>query len=153
MRLYLTPQGTFIGQIGDPRVDHNYWGRPEEQDLKARRAHYTWNGTMPASDLKSSAAAALASSALALNATDPDLARRCVVHARQLFASAARTEGKYSSSFRAATSVYASGSFLVSSSGLVAVPLAVPVDPWRCQLILGAVPIFPSAPERGLSTT
>lgn len=47
----------FVGLIGDPDVDHNYWGRPEQQEAWERsnggspRKAYVWTRAMPASDL------------------------------------------------------------------------------------------------------
>ena len=108
----LTPPLSFPRQI-----DHDYWGRPEEEDLDAPRPSYTWNDTTPSSDLKSAATAALVATSLAFSETDPDLAERCMSNARVLFASAAGSEGRYSkfSEHKKAAAVYKSASHLVRS--------------------------------------
>lgn len=105
-----TAEERYVGQIGDPGVDHSYWGRPEDQT--GPRPAYAWDPSRPASDLAGAAAAALAAVSLAARPSDAAYADACLGHARSLFAFASRYEGKYSDAFPAATYVYASASYL-----------------------------------------
>ncbi len=103
---------TFIGQIGDPSVDHNYWGRPEQQG-GARPIYLYKLGSMPATDLYASAAAALASSAVLfrdLNGKNKTYSNALTGAARALFAAATAREGRYSDFFVKQTrSIYPGG--------------------------------------------
>lgn len=94
-----------IGQIGNPGIDHAYWGRPEDQT--GPRTCYTWDASKPASDLAAATASALAGGALALREQDSGYADKLISHARQLFDYARKYQGKYSSSYSDATYVYA----------------------------------------------
>lgn len=100
----------YVGQIGDPSIDHAYWGRAEQQT--GARPAYTWTADLAASDLASSAASALASASLVFAAEDPAYAASLLQHAQRLFDMAARREGFYSDSFSSATYVYRSSTYL-----------------------------------------
>ena len=125
----LDPRSPLPIPLPTHQVDHDYWGRPEEEDLDAPRRHYTWNATPPASDRKSAAAAAHVAATHALSETDPDQAERCLAHPRVLYASAAASEGRYSQfrDHKKACAVYKSASHLVRSSGGVGGALEVSV--------------------------
>ena len=130
----------FVGQIGDPGegcwpgwhppcrtaalqqpasnfrplpplagVDHGYWGRPEDQT--GTRTAYIWNYNTPASDLLGATAAALAASSMAFQSSNATYAAQLLTHARQLYAWGAAVPGKYSDTYSAATSVYASSRY------------------------------------------
>ena len=104
-------QNSFIGQIGDPSIDHSYWGRPEDQT--GQRPCYTWDMTkQPASDLAGAAAAALATASIVFKQSDSSYAETALSHAKQLYSAATSNQGLYSSSYSSATYVYQSSSYL-----------------------------------------
>lgn len=94
----------YIGQIGDPGIDHAFWGRAEEQT--GARPAFTWTSAMPASDLASSAASALAAASLVFASDNATYSASLLSHAQRLFDFGARNEGLYSSSYTAVTYVY-----------------------------------------------
>lgn len=97
----------YIGQIGNPEVDHAFWGRPEEQ--KTARPAYVYDSTMGASDLLGKVAAALASCAIVWREIDSGIAADFLKHAKQLWQWGGEKKGKYSDYYKAATaSIYAS---------------------------------------------
>ncbi|EFN55441.1 hypothetical protein CHLNCDRAFT_133737 [Chlorella variabilis] len=89
----------YVGLIGNPDIDHTFWGRPQDQPVGGTlRPVYSWNRTMAASDLLGTVAASLASASVLLrpvNATDADSYRD---HAEQLYAWGASLQGMYSKS-------------------------------------------------------
>lgn len=93
-----------VGQIGDPGVDHAFWGRPEEQS--GERPFFVWDTSKPASDLAGAMASALASASMVLGDSD------YLEHAKQLFEFASAKEGKYSDFYTSATYVYSSSTYL-----------------------------------------
>ncbi|KFM24184.1 Endoglucanase 1 [Auxenochlorella protothecoides] len=100
----------YVGQIGDPAADHQFWGRPEEQNVS--RPAYVWLDSMPASDLLGAVSAALASSHLLFKESDAEFATALLSHARELYAWAKADTGLCGASFPAATKVYASSRYL-----------------------------------------
>ncbi|RMZ53156.1 hypothetical protein APUTEX25_005145, partial [Auxenochlorella protothecoides] len=100
----------YIGQIGDPGIDHAFWGRAEEQT--GARPAFTWTSAMPASDLASSAASALAAASLVFASDNATYSASLLSHAQRLFDFGARNEGLYSSSYTAVTYVYSSTTYL-----------------------------------------
>ena len=104
------PAQRLTGQIGDPGVDHSYWGRADQET--GPRPSFVWDTSRPASDLAAAAASALAATSLALRPSDATYADRCLAAARQLLAFAQAREGKYSAAYPSATYVYASSSYL-----------------------------------------
>lgn len=105
---------TYVGQIGHPAIDHAYWGRAEDQTVE--RPAYVWDASMPASDLLSNTAAALASSSLVFKWVDPPYAARLLSTAKSLYTWAVSSEGSYSKFYKSATSPYPSSSYLDSQS-------------------------------------
>lgn len=99
----------FVGQIGDPGIDHAYWGRPEQQT--GARPCFVWNSSTPASDLLGAAASGLAAGSMAFQQSDSSYAQTLLSHAQQLYSMATASEGKYSDTYSSATYVYSSGSF------------------------------------------
>ena len=73
----------YVGQIGDPEVDHSYWGRPEQQT--GARPYYTWGKSTPASDLLGAVSAALTSTSLVFKGTDPTFSAKLLSHAQSLY--------------------------------------------------------------------
>uniref|UniRef100_A0A1D1ZW54 Endoglucanase n=1 Tax=Auxenochlorella protothecoides TaxID=3075 RepID=A0A1D1ZW54_AUXPR len=100
----------YVGQIGDPDIDHDYWGRPEEQ--RGSRPAFRWTLATPASDLLGSVAAALAASHLLLKGRDEKMAAELLRHAEELYAWAKEVQGKYNAAHKGATHVYQSSRFL-----------------------------------------
>ncbi len=103
--------GQYIGQIGDPNIDHNYWGRPEQQS--GARPVYKYNRTMGAADLYGGVAGALASSAMVFqNNDDPAFADELLRVAKELYSWGLEKDGKYSDFYKKQTaSIYKSYDF------------------------------------------
>lgn len=95
------------GQVGDPDLDHNWWG-PAEVMPMARPA-YKITTTCPGSDLAGETAAALAAASLVFRPSDAAYADRLVEHARQLYGFADTYRGNYSDCIAKAASYYSSG--------------------------------------------
>jgi len=101
-----------VGQVGDFKTDHDFWGRPEDMDAAGmRRPHWVINATHPGSDLAAEAAAALAAAAKVWEAREPVFARRALVSARSLYAFAKRRQGRFSESVPQMALVYNSSAF------------------------------------------
>lgn len=100
--------GQYIAQIGDPKIDHNYWGRAEEQNTR-RPAYIYKRDSMPASDLYGSVSAALAQASVVFsNEGDPAFARDCLNGALELFKWGDGKPGKYSDYYKEQTKIYRS---------------------------------------------
>lgn len=98
----------FYGQVGDPTIDHQYWGAPEQ--LNTQRPAYKIDAENPGSDLAAETAAALASASLVFRATDPAYADELLANAKQLYAFADTYRGRYSDSIPQARDYYNSWS-------------------------------------------
>ncbi len=108
-----TPTGetsAFYGQVGDPALDHAFWG-PAEAMTMARPA-FRVDATAPGSDLAGETAAALAASAMVLAGDDPTLAAEMIEHAESLHRFADTHRGKYSDSIPTASPYYTSSGYL-----------------------------------------
>ena len=103
--------GQYIGQIGDPNIDHDYWGRPEEE--KNARPAYVYNRTMGASDLYGGVAGALASSAMVfIDNGENAFADGLLKVAVELYSWGLEKDGKYSDYYKKQTaSIYKSYDF------------------------------------------
>jgi len=102
--------GQYVGQIGDPNIDHAYWGRPEEQG--GPRPAYIYNRTMGASDLYGGVAGALASANLVFrDNNDYAFAKKLLPVAEELYKWGREKEGKYSDFYTTQTSIYKSYDF------------------------------------------
>ncbi len=113
LRSYDPVAQTYVGQIGDPKIDHNFWGRPEEQS--GARPAFVYTRKMGAADLFGNVAGALAASAFVLRAEDPAFAAELGAAARDLWAWAAEKPGKYSDYYPKQTkSIYPSSDYLDS---------------------------------------
>lgn len=98
----------FYGQVGDPNLDHHYWGPPEELSLP--RPAYKIDPHNPGSDLAAETAAALASASILFRGTDPKYADELLTNAKQLYAFADAYRGRYSDSISQAQEFYNSWS-------------------------------------------
>ncbi|EFN57879.1 hypothetical protein CHLNCDRAFT_8109, partial [Chlorella variabilis] len=105
-----TGRDQFVGLIGDPDVDHSYWGRPDE--YTGERRAYLWNRTTPASDLLGMTSAALASASILLRPDNATHANLLLARAKQLYQWGADVPGIYSSSFPGYPDVYKSSRYL-----------------------------------------
>lgn len=72
-----------VGQVGNPTVDHNWWGRPEEMQMF--RPSYLITKDKPGSDLAAETAAALAASAMVLKKTHRSIAQSALKHAEEIY--------------------------------------------------------------------
>lgn len=98
----------FYGQVGDPNLDHHYWGPPEE--LSISRPAYKIDPHNPGSDLAAETAAALAAASILFRGTDPEYADELLTNAKQLYAFADDHRGRYSDSIPQAQEFYNSWS-------------------------------------------
>ncbi|PSC72455.1 Endoglucanase A [Micractinium conductrix] len=86
-----------VGLIGDPDVDHDYWGRPDEY-TGPRRA-YVWTRAMPASDLLGMTSAAMTSASLLFRKSNVSYADQLLRKATELYSWGAAVQGLYSESY------------------------------------------------------
>ncbi|MEO0540806.1 MAG: glycoside hydrolase family 9 protein [Cyanobacteria bacterium P01_A01_bin.105] len=99
----------FYGQVGDGKLDHDYWGSPEAMTMA--RPAYQIDRDNPGSDLAAETAAALASAAIAFRQTAPAYADTLLDHAKQLYTFANTYQGRYSDSIPAAQTYYPSSGY------------------------------------------
>ncbi|KAK2080239.1 hypothetical protein QBZ16_000092 [Prototheca wickerhamii] len=100
----------YVGQIGNPGVDHSYWGRAEQQT--GARPSFVWDTTTPASDLLGAVSAALTSTSLLFEGSDAAFSDELLEHAIQLYEWGKAYPGRYSSSYPSVTYVYTSSRYL-----------------------------------------
>ncbi|XP_059141479.1 endoglucanase E-4-like [Physella acuta] len=96
----------FYGQVGDPYIDHTYWGRPEDMDMD--RPAFKLTPDLPGSDVIAETAASMAAGYLVFVDVDPPYAKRLLQHAQELFEFAENYRGPYSNSIESAAEFYAS---------------------------------------------
>ncbi|MEO0867354.1 MAG: glycoside hydrolase family 9 protein [Cyanobacteria bacterium J06642_11] len=111
LKAHITDEQTtqaFYGQVGDPNLDHQYWGPAES--LAMPRPAYKIDAQNPGSDLAAETAAALASASLLFRTTDPAYAEELLTNAKQLYAFADKYRGRYSDSITQAKDFYNSWS-------------------------------------------
>jgi hypothetical protein len=96
----------FYGQVGDGDLDHSYWGRAESMSMS--RPAFKIDSANPGSELAAETAAALASTAMLFQSSQPDYANELLDHARAIYAFADSHRGKYSDSIPAAANFYKS---------------------------------------------
>ena len=101
--------GTFVGQIGDPKIDHNYWGRPEEQRV-SRPAYIYKKDSMPAADLYGAASGALAAASIVFKKEgEYGFASDLLNAAETLYSWGDGRPGRYSNYYKDQTKIYKSG--------------------------------------------
>jgi len=104
---------SYIGQIGDPDIDHAYWGRPENETNK--RPAYTYTSDMAAADLYGAVSAALSATSVVFNGPDTPFATSLIPVAIDLYNWGVTKKGKYSNYFKKQTaSIYPSSDYLDS---------------------------------------
>eukprot|EP00877_Chromochloris_zofingiensis_P004306 jgi/Chrzof1/13877/Cz08g15270.t1 len=94
----------------DVRASHRFWGHPEDLAQPAGVAAVT--AGIPASDLLSAGAAALAATSVVFKAADPAYSQQCLQVAQDLYNQAIDSEGLYSKSVPAVQGYYDSYSTL-----------------------------------------
>ncbi len=103
----------YTGQIGDPDIDHNYWGRPEEQT--GSRPALVYDSTMKAADLYGAVSGALAATAVVFEGPDSWWSKQIMATAVDLYKLGVETGGKYSTYFKSQTaSIYPSTDYFDS---------------------------------------
>ncbi|XP_039268097.2 uncharacterized protein LOC120343078 [Styela clava] len=96
----------FVGQVGNPELENESWGRPEE--MPPKRKTYRITATKPGSELAGEAAAALTASSLFLKKSNPELAKLALKHAKELYEFADTYRGMYHIAIPVATKSYKS---------------------------------------------
>ncbi|KAI9230722.1 MAG: Six-hairpin glycosidase-like protein [Piptocephalis tieghemiana] len=83
-------------QIGDPGIDHRYWGAPEDEPLaQYPRPIFVASPQWPATEPVAEAAAAMAAGFLVFQSVDPVYAVKLLHHAQQLLDLASHYPGIY----------------------------------------------------------
>ncbi|RKP25141.1 beta-1,4-endoglucanase 1 [Syncephalis pseudoplumigaleata] len=85
----------FVVQVGDPKVDHQYWGSPEDMPPSMARPVYVASPKYPGSEPAAETAAAMAAASIAFAASDPRYSATLVRHAEQLYRLARQHVGLY----------------------------------------------------------
>lgn len=80
--------------MGDPKVDHPCWERPE--DMKEKRPLTKIDVDTPGTEVAAETAAAMASASLVFKDSDPQYSATLLKHAKQLFDFAETKRGSYS---------------------------------------------------------
>ncbi|XP_070552087.1 endoglucanase 4-like [Ptychodera flava] len=82
MKLHTKPNEFYV-HVADPKLDHSYWGRPE--DMTMDRPAYPSNETHPATEVAGNGVASLAASYLVFKDVNKPYADELLRHARELF--------------------------------------------------------------------
>lgn len=96
LKCWLPQNDTYYVQVGNPDLDHKFWGRPE--DMTMPRPAYKVNKTAPGSDAAGGAAASLAAGYLVFNETDPNFASKLLTAAKSLYLFGKTYQGIYTKS-------------------------------------------------------
>jgi hypothetical protein len=101
---------TYVGQISQPSVDHQYWGRPSEYPLGSLpRVPFVWNqNTTTQADLLGSVAAALASASMVYRDVDGFFADTLRDKAIEMYQWGTESEGLYNRVYPGPASAYPS---------------------------------------------
>lgn len=103
-------KGSYVGQIGHPDIDHDYWGRADEQT--GPRPYFVWSEGMKGADLFSKVSAALAAASILYREHDERFASDLLDHSMELYDMAKKSPGLYSSHFKSATKIYKSSDWI-----------------------------------------
>ncbi|KAL4516856.1 hypothetical protein Ndes2437A_g00974 [Nannochloris sp. 'desiccata'] len=105
-----TGNRTYVGQISQPSVDHQFWGRPSQYPIDSLpRVPYIWSqNTTTQADLLGSVAAALASASMVYRDVDRSFADTLKSKAIEIFQWGTESEGLYSRVYPGPASVYPS---------------------------------------------
>ncbi|OIT00453.1 PREDICTED: endoglucanase 2-like [Nicotiana attenuata] len=96
-------------QVGDPKLDHTCWERPEV--MTGKRPLTQVNATYPGTDVAAETAAAMAAASLVFKSIDSAYSKTLLKHARQLFTFADTYRGLYSISIPGVQEFYNSTGF------------------------------------------
>ncbi|XP_070565299.1 endoglucanase 1-like [Ptychodera flava] len=88
-----TEKYEYYYQVGDPGLDHKYWGRPE--DMTMDRPAFKCDVNTPCSDVAAETAAALSACSMVFKDVDPEFSAQCLSHARELYEFADAVQGVY----------------------------------------------------------
>ena len=103
-----TSDDVFWGQVGSGKIDHAYWGAPENMTMS--RPAFKVDAQNPGSDLTGESAAALASASIIFRSIDGAYADKLLQTAEQLYQFAEQYQGAYSDSISDASNFYNSWS-------------------------------------------
>ncbi|XP_075091321.1 endoglucanase 2-like [Nicotiana tabacum] len=96
-------------QVGDPKLDHTCWERPEV--MTGKRPLTQVNATYPGTDVAAETAAAMAAASLVFKSIDSVYSENLLKHAQQLFKFADTYRGLYSISIPEVQEFYNSTAF------------------------------------------
>ncbi|KAJ4866195.1 Endoglucanase 15 [Raphanus sativus] len=96
------------GQVGDGKLDHACWMRPEDMNTSHPRPSYRIDAQHPGADLAGETAAAMAAASLAFAPSDAAYANTLISHARDLFEFGKNHPGVYHDSITNAAGFYTS---------------------------------------------
>ncbi|CAL4181265.1 unnamed protein product, partial [Meganyctiphanes norvegica] len=105
LKAHVSPNVLF-GQVGNGKLDHDSWGRPE--DMTMARPAYKIDTNNPGSDLAGETAAALAAASILFDGSDPEYSAECLKSAKELYKFANKYRGKYSDAITDAAIYYKS---------------------------------------------
>jgi endoglucanase len=105
MKCHPSPD-VYYYQVGDPGLDHGWWGPAEVMQMK--RPAYKLTKSSSGSTVLAETAAALAATAVVLGDSDKAYASQCLVHAKSLYDFAETT--KSDAGYTAASGYYSSSS-------------------------------------------
>ena len=94
----------FFGQVGNPKIDHAYWGSAEAMNLL--RPSYYVDDSRPGTELTAETAAALAAASMVFEKTDSSYSAKLLAEAITLYAFADIHRGSYTNSIVAAKGYY-----------------------------------------------
>ncbi|XP_059293066.1 endoglucanase 2-like [Lycium ferocissimum] len=96
-------------QVGDPKLDHTCWERPEA--MTGKRPLTQVNASYPGTDVAAESAAAMAAASLVFKSINSAYSRTLLKHAKQLFKFADTYRGSYSISIPKVQEFYNSTGF------------------------------------------
>lgn len=96
-------------QVGDPKVDHACWDKPET--MTEKRPLIQINASVPGTDVAAETAAAMASASLVYKKSDPSYSNKLLKHAEELFSFADENRGIYSINFPEVQTYYNSSGY------------------------------------------
>jgi hypothetical protein len=94
----------FFGQVGNPKIDHAYWGSAEAMNIL--RPSYYVDDSRPGTELTAETAAALAAASMVFEKTDSSYSAKLLAEAITLYAFADLHRGSYTNSIVAAKGYY-----------------------------------------------
>lgn len=101
-----TAPDVYYAQVGNPNVDHQYWGPAETNPTT--RPSFAVTASCPGSDLVGQASAAMAASSIVFGKSDPKYSAQLLSQAQSLFTFANTYRGNYSNCVTEAQSFYTS---------------------------------------------